>query len=192
MRRENKQQGGSILPPGYTQLQYLQANGTQAIQTNLHISSEDVCRVRFIHSGNFVPISGNGIANANMVRFAMVGTTVFLDYGNDSSYRTTGGNLAYNTEHYIEYGNRYAYNLNTQGYIINATPIPNFVKTYVYCLWKTDYSAGWGSGKILEFEVVGKMHLIPALRDFDSKPGMYDIVNNVFYTNVGSNEFLYA
>lgn len=33
---------------------------------------------------------------------------------------------------------------------------------------------------------------IPALRVSDSKPGLYDTVNSVFYTNAGSGEFLYA
>ena len=31
----------------------------------------------------------------------------------------------------------------------------------------------------------------PALRESDNKPGMYDRVNNVFYTNAGTGEFLY-
>lgn len=32
-------------------------------------------------------------------------------------------------------------------------------------------------------------YLIPCFRKSDSKPGMYDLVNNVFYTNAGSDEF---
>lgn len=35
-------------------------------------------------------------------------------------------------------------------------------------------------------------HFIPALRDLDQKPGLYDLVNNQFYTNAGTGEFLYA
>jgi len=31
----------------------------------------------------------------------------------------------------------------------------------------------------------------PALRISDSKPGLYDLVNNQFYTNAGTGEFLY-
>jgi len=33
---------------------------------------------------------------------------------------------------------------------------------------------------------------IPALRIADIKPGLYDLVNNQFYTNAGTGEFLYA
>lgn len=33
---------------------------------------------------------------------------------------------------------------------------------------------------------------IPVLRNSDSKPGMYDLVNDVFYTNAGSGEFTYG
>ena len=33
--------------------------------------------------------------------------------------------------------------------------------------------------------------LVPALRKSDKKPGLYDLENDVFYTNQGSGEFLY-
>ena len=33
---------------------------------------------------------------------------------------------------------------------------------------------------------------VPCIRNSDNKPGMYDRVNNVFYTNQGSGEFLYG
>lgn len=33
---------------------------------------------------------------------------------------------------------------------------------------------------------------IPAFRIADNKPGLYDLVNNQFYTNAGTEEFLYA
>jgi len=33
-------------------------------------------------------------------------------------------------------------------------------------------------------------NMIPCYRRSDLKPGMYDTVNNVFYTNSGSGEFI--
>lgn len=35
-------------------------------------------------------------------------------------------------------------------------------------------------------------HFIPVIRTADSKPGMYDLVNDVFYTNAGTGEFTYG
>jgi len=35
-------------------------------------------------------------------------------------------------------------------------------------------------------------HFIPVIRTSDSKPGMYDLVNNVFYTNAGTGEFTWG
>lgn len=35
-------------------------------------------------------------------------------------------------------------------------------------------------------------HFIPVVRNSDDKPGMYDLVNDVFYTNAGTGEFTYA
>lgn len=35
-------------------------------------------------------------------------------------------------------------------------------------------------------------HLIPVVRNSDDKPGMYDLVNDVFYTNAGTGEFTWG
>lgn len=35
-------------------------------------------------------------------------------------------------------------------------------------------------------------HFIPVVRNIDDKPGMYDLVNDVFYTNAGSGEFTWG
>lgn len=35
-------------------------------------------------------------------------------------------------------------------------------------------------------------HFIPVVRSADDKPGMYDLVNGVFYTNAGTGEFTYG
>ena len=45
--------------------------------------------------------------------------------------------------------------------------------------------------KIYESDVLVK-HFIPCYRNSDNKVGLYDIVNNVFYTNQGTGEFLYG
>lgn len=51
-------------------------------------------------------------------------------------------------------------------------------------------------GKIFHFSIEGNegnsLDLIPCYRISDRKPGMYDIVNNVFYTNAGTGEFSYG
>ena len=44
--------------------------------------------------------------------------------------------------------------------------------------------------RIYYFRVEGKMNLIPAQRDSDGVLGMYDTVNNVFYTNDGNGSFV--
>lgn len=34
------------------------------------------------------------------------------------------------------------------------------------------------------------LHLVPCYRKSDNKPGMYDLINDVFYTNAGTGEFI--
>lgn len=46
-------------------------------------------------------------------------------------------------------------------------------------------------GKIYSIiEHSGDFNLIPVYRKSDSKPGLYDTVNDIFYTNQGSGEFV--
>ena len=53
-----------------------------------------------------------------------------------------------------------------------------------------------GAGKLCRFRVSDSGTVLcdgyPALRLQDSKPGLYDLVGNIFYTNQGTGEFLYA
>jgi hypothetical protein len=52
------------------------------------------------------------------------------------------------------------------------------------------------TGRIYEYiygvNAEERIHLIPALRKADSKPGMYDLVSGQFFTNKGSGEFTYG
>lgn len=52
------------------------------------------------------------------------------------------------------------------------------------------------TGRIYEYiygvNVEERIHLIPALRKADSKPGMYDLVTGQFFTNQGTGEFTYG
>ena len=57
-------------------------------------------------------------------------------------------------------------------------------------------SSHWKTGQMKIYrcfyscDEVESYKLYPVYLKSDSKPGMYDIVNNVFYTNQGSGEFL--
>lgn len=54
---------------------------------------------------------------------------------------------------------------------------------------------GW-KGKIYSIKLYGNnneliRNFIPCYRNSDNKPGLYDLVNNVFYTNQGTGDFTY-
>jgi len=48
---------------------------------------------------------------------------------------------------------------------------------------RVEYSKIYDNGTLVR-------NMIPCYRRSDLKPGMYDTVNNVFYTNSGSGEFI--
>ena len=61
---------------------------------------------------------------------------------------------------------------------VNGTDKRTMIGQFYYCIIKDN-------------DVVVR-HLVPVLRNSDNKPGMYDLINEVFYTNQGTGEFTYA
>lgn len=72
----------------------------------------------------------------------------------------------------------------------------NTVSLALFCLLRADGSLGYPyPGRIYEYiygvNAEERIHLIPALRKADSKPGMYDLVSGQFFVNQGTGEFTY-
>lgn len=80
---------------------------------------------------------------------------------------------------------------------LNYMSVPNNNTSYPnlsFYLFKrnvlpTSSSDSIGVASVKYFEITGKRKMYPVYRIADNKPGMYDIVNGVFYTNQGTDEF---
>lgn len=217
MRRENKQQGG-VLPPGYTQLQYIESNGTQYIDTGYYpngntyffldfqqmkydVRSNDIAGVRWTASPDYMTFAFSDASNSNYRIYYYCGTGSGSSHAgpitpNDSNF------LLYRHSGYIDALNGRA---DIDGYYAVFTPTSFSSSPYSLplCGFNNMGNKTKGYDRIYQSYIKELdtyiRNYIPVLRIADSKPGLYDLsgsicplTNTPFYVNAGTGEFLYA
>ncbi len=172
----------TLVPAGYTPLEYIKATGTQYIDTGIAMSND----VEF--SGRMGTMQGNvlGIAEDSQ------GLVVWQSGGHfDFRYIPMDGSSEYTQTTNIPYVTNKLYNV---GFNINKTmftvdgqsvPKTKDIKTVNYTIrtGKYDITASltiWNNGnKVRDF--------VPARQNSDNKVGLYDRVNGVFYPNAATS-----
>lgn len=197
MRRENKQQGGGVLPPGYTQLEYIESTGTQWIEIpNYYPSTSSTVSGRFKKSTDLTSIFQAG-KDSNRIMLLPVNSTR-IDYCYGSGYKTLNvqpGDC--NVGMWYDFEMDYQH-LKINGNTYNIQGAANTIPYICLHLFSFDFGGEVNvkpnalAELVVQDPLSHDIHLIPALRGQDSKPGLYDIVNNTFYANAGTGEFLYA
>lgn len=187
---------GELLPAAYRRLEYIEGTGTQYINTDTKV---DV-NTKFILDYQMTDITTttNGIFGASSGQ-----TLQFLTQTGQGKYVfqwTPNSILSVGTKDTDKH--RVIFD-------IPNTNISVDDDTVSMASWTFDYPTGnimlFANGHL---SVYGRMkaygskiyngntlvrHFIPALRKSDNKPGMYDAINNVFYTNAATGaDFSYA
>jgi hypothetical protein len=79
------------------------------------------------------------------------------------------------------------------------SPSSSVYPVVLFAYWTSwsDSLSGYGKGKIYSFKYYSSSdtltrEMYPCVRKSDNVPGMYDTVNNVFYTNNGTGDFSYG
>lgn len=196
-------------PEGYTRLEYLESqNGQQFINTNYFLQSNNLkikSKFTFNFSGSAErDLLGNQDNTTN--RF-VVGTYEHYLFaysrdasGSESNIKTStfSGWQTINLEVNYDWDNQ------SKSMIVNGTTITgSFVKnispsTNPIQLLNSGTAQSTTSssfnGKIYYIQIfdnnILKLNFIPVKRNSDNKPGMLDLVNNVFYVNQGTGEFV--
>lgn len=203
MRRHTNLQGG-ILPSGYRQLEYIESTGSQYIDTTL--SAPD----------GFMFVVDIYIDTSNSGYPYVVGS-----HNLSSPYGRNGVGLEQGNKWQLGLGNTYPTSyatpvkgtrLTLSGSTIKGSSFLELNGTRIITssdsssrssnnllIFYNQYERNRGSqtlkGKLYanSLTVLGVMHTYtPALRIPDSKPGLFDFTSGTFYTNAGTNEFLYA
>ena len=189
----------TVLPTDYLQLEYIESDGTQIIDTGFvpkYSTGFDMYVEYGISSlGNRYSLLANynephaislEVAKDNLAR-------IWIDSTVD---RKEGNNTLDKNNAHVGFKNN-TYTLTCNGSTIDGEFIPSADATASLYMFndripRTDvfnhslrmYSCRLYNGGVLE------RYFIPALRKADQVPGLYDLVNNMFYTDIGAGSFV--
>ncbi|MBQ9607852.1 MAG: phage tail protein [Lachnospiraceae bacterium] len=188
-----------ILPEEYTQVDYIENTGKQYIDTGIHgnLNTEIITKVtNNNYSGQlFGDITNNSKAISCNFSF---NSSLISRFGNKESSSILGN--------YVSSNNVFTLKENKEGIYINGSKVQEFNATDTFItentllLFNRNSSSGsqqntW-KGKLYYFKIYDNNSLvrdfIPCYRNSDNEVGLYDLVNNVFYTNQGTGAFTYG
>ena len=186
--------GGSILPPEYQQVEYIEGTGTQYINTNFYDAGKTDYELNF----ELTTIAHNYQMLLAAKKKYQSFPKLFSNQDDITTLRldTSSTNTITNVSAYTKYkleviGNKayldgveklsFTRGYNTGQYpiwIFNAPEEPTLIAAMkLYHL-------------ILYDDSVAVRNFIPCYRKSDNEIGLYDTVNDVFYTNAGTGTFL--
>ena len=196
-----------LLPKGYQKVEHIESSGTQYINLGLNTNQVDRIVASFIvnrFTGNTQHILG---ARTNMSNYKL-----FLQFASANSYQSLS---MYRNSSYDGPSNVTLFPMNQminidislhngkQKAIINDSVI--YDKQNNITIESADlYLLAWNANGAITPDCYLKLYdcklysydkyilvrnFIPCYRKSDNKPGLYDLVNDVFYTNSGTGEF---
>lgn len=183
------------IPSGYTKLSYIRSSGTQYIDTG-YIPNQDtriICDVQITDTATQHLFGARASANAGAFFVPCISaTTIRADYGSQKNTHTVGSVL-----------DRMTIDIGKTSCTIGGTSTTFTAETFSANASITLFASNTG-GTVVVDTYKAKMKLfscriydngtlvrdfIPCLRDSDSRVGLYDMQNGVFYTNNGTGEF---
>lgn len=187
--------GGSILPKEYTEIEYIESTGTQYIDTGVkpYITETDI-KFAFSSLDNDKTILGS--YNDNNNRYYPVS----IDGGGNITIRNRSNTQIYgiqkdtNTHHiiYNDMQNDVYFDEVNVGKVTNLTTSDTRSLT-LFARHSSNIEA-YSKAKIYYCKLCENgilvRNFIPCYRNSDGEAGLYDTVNNVFYTNQGTGTFI--
>ena len=197
------------LPTGYREVEYLESTGTQYIDTGLSLPSGFRLKTKIIPNTNLtdnMDILGTN-SSSSLRNFFMLSPAsgpqtyqFLLGYGSGDSGYTYFGKWANNGVYEIDISNipnnRFAY-INGVQYVLTDSSNVTYDSNNLYMFAghrSTPAVTNYFYGKIYATQIWSSAaqvrNFIPCIRTSDSKPGLYDTINDVFYVNQGTGEFI--
>lgn len=212
MRRESILLNETPLPSGYTRQNYIEGVGAQSIGTGYYVGNKktrivcDMMKTGTFDNGVFFGCasnsdnqwfcnpyfqSSNNPSGNMMVYMLGLGWSLAtyhqfnehfnLDFTIDIPNQTFDG--WYTNGQSSASGHKVGFGTIANAELHIFSSYRGYLQNYIH--------ARLYSFKIYENDVL--IHdYVPALRDYDTKPGLYDVVANEFKVNKGSGEFIYA
>jgi len=202
------QQSNVILPSGYTQVDYIESSGTQYIETNYKATGTETVEVdcSLAKSDDQQCIFGaNGFGGASSQLRLYTGQNGDVDklqyaYGSSSAvigWSTSIANLDTTIRTLYKFGNGsfYINNLSYTTYNVENFNSSIAQNCTIFNVRKADGTLSnlYSTMKLYRLKITDNnvvvRDFIPCYRNSDNEVGLYDIANNVFYTNAGTGAF---
>lgn len=192
--------GGPVIevPDGYTQMEYLESSGTQYIITpyNAKLNSRAVVKFAWL---NGCPLYATAFGTRNPW-FAFMTNKAITDNTPKQIAALTGFGTVNNRNCYAYSNNPIVIDTSKDGTLVDGAYTQNDASSST--LTETSTKIALFARGELNFIVpcriwrytyyendVMLLDMLPAMRNSDNVLGMYDLVNNVFYTNDGTGVF---
>ena len=187
------------LPNTYYRLNYIANTGSSYINTLIKPTGKTKLEIDFrLTNTNYNSTWGSGVAYTEFTsgghRFGVnVGSSISIACGNNSTLATIPSDTNRHKIIVNDNGNCYADDVLVGTSVFTGTSSYNL--PLFACMWagslKSYKAMELYSCQISEDGVLVR-NFIPAMRKSDSVVGLYDDVNDVFYTNAGSGSFTYG
>lgn len=187
-----------ILPSGYQEVDYIQSSGTQYIDTGMKLNqnSEVELKVSNITYGSTKLFGSRSSATSNNYSILTIASGMVLDFQNYNNNRLqvstpisepitismSNQKLQINTNSQ-NIGTYTSFTTPGNAYIFNGAG--SFPAGYTNASMRLYYCRLYDNGTLVR-------NFIPCYRKSDNVVGLYDIVNNQFYTNAGTGTFTYG
>lgn len=190
-----KSEQSSTLPEGYTQVEYIESTGTQYIDIGFNGGNnytikckiQDVGRTTFVFSDY-----KDNVANENLGLYVLGSGTYGIYYTSTQKFLSSTAGDIKNIDFALN-STGLTYTINEETGTSSYTPTTNNGNVVLFRRGNSD--TYYSSTKLYNFKIFNGSNtlvrnLIPCYRNSDNVIGMYDLVNDVFYTNAGTGTFL--
>ena len=185
-----------LLPDGYTQVDYIESSGTQYIDTLYIPNSNTKYDIKLsatqISSTSYF-ISAFDSTNRNNI-YSPSNKRASAGYG--STYKNTDSYLSLNTIYNFVLDKNLFYMDNELIATFNQSTFENTANCVIFAQNTGGSISNYSKIKLYHCKIYANNVLIrdfiPCYRNIDNEVGLYDLVNNVFYTNQGTGTFSYG
>ena len=190
-------ESGGRLPSAYQEVEYLESTGTQVINTGLYIDQDSAIELKTVinkigDSRYYGAAQQYNVRSFECYYYNYNLEFNFVSVNNISLNSVPDGSIGIITCDKTNATLSYDGGVLTKS--IAGSPV--FETPTTLCLFALNRPNGYDFGKVKIYYAIIKKNdvlvrnLVPCYRKSDSKPGMYDLVSNTFFTNAGTGEFV--
>lgn len=193
----------SELPAGYTQLKYVRSTGTQGVDTGVSPTMNSKIQAQFFYTAlsSYAFSMGSQNPPVGLYTTSSLGAQLYWNFGNKTDQTTLTGFPCASDSIPIATIDKDSATIVQQplaDYVltIGATSMTENPNTHIgiFCRgnngsFERNSSIQLYRAKIWDGETLIR-DFVPALHDASQEIGLYDIVNNVFYHNIGTGVFI--